>query len=165
MNLIKKTHLHCLAPFPPRKHASVPSVPDAGALKDRPALAQRETNMYTAPLLFLQQNTARWRGITATPRLAHTCVSGHCVLMTRTVVIFDLPLCAQTQTDWLIWSRPLWSRPVPGLTLLTSPRTTYFIFTKSLSSPHAVIGLLMREHWCEDHPSDWNYTARPPCFS
>lgn len=47
----------------------------------------------------------------------------------------------------------------PGLTPLTSPRTTYFIFTERVSSPHAVIGLLMWEHWCEGHPSVGNYPA------
>lgn len=34
-------------------------------------------------------------------------VSGQCVLMTHTVIMFDLLLCAQTQTDWLIRLRPL----------------------------------------------------------
>lgn len=34
-------------------------------------------------------------------------VSGQCVLMTHTVIMFDQLLCVQTQTDWLIWLRPL----------------------------------------------------------
>lgn len=95
---------------------------------------------------------------------AHThthsgCVGGQCVLMTHTVIIFDQLLCARTQTDWLIWLRPPFDpTPVPGLTLLTSPQTTDFIFAKTVSSPHAVIGLLMRERRCAGHPSDGNYT-------
>ena len=84
--------------------------------------------------------------------------------MTHTVIIFDQLLCARTQTDWLIWLRPPFDPTlVPGLTLLTSPQTTYFIFTKTVSSPHAVIGLLMREQRCEGHPSEGKlHVAWPP---
>lgn len=36
----------------------------------------------------------------------HSFVSGPCVLMVHTVIMFDLLFC-ETQTDWLIWLRPL----------------------------------------------------------
>lgn len=82
------------------------------------------------------------------------------VLTGYTAILFN-----QTQTDCLIWLRLVWSHPVLGLTLLMSPCTTHFIFTRTLSSHHAVMGLLIWGQWCEGHPSHWNYTAYSHYFS